>query len=117
MENIGAMQIDYDKLEKIFKKKYFTYAILVIVLLIFTVVFFTNDDYFLCFFGIQAFLIFPFLPNYLFLNSVLCPKCERKYFTPFLADKNDIKSLLKSNPKCASCNYEAEVISEYKTMY
>lgn len=111
------MLIDYDKQEKIFKKKYFTFAILVIVLLIFSVVFFTNDDYFLYFFGIQAFLIFPFFPNYLFLNTVICPKCQMKYFTPFLASKNDIKSLLKSNPKCANCNYEAEIISEYKSMY
>lgn len=27
------------------------------------------------------------------------------------------KTLLKSNPKCIDCGYEAEITSEYKTMY
>lgn len=115
--SIGIMQIDYDKQEKIFKKKYYTVVLWVVLLTIFILVFFTDKDYFIHFFVFQAFLIFPLFPNYLFLNSIVCPKCERKYFTPFLASKNDIKALLKLNPKCANCDYEAEIISEYKTMY
>jgi len=89
----------------------------VIILLIIISAFFADDKYFIYFFVFQAILVFPYFPNYLFLNSIICPRCERKYFTPFLASKNDIKKLLKSSPKCASCNYEAEIISEYKTMY
>lgn len=111
------MEIDYDKQEKEFKKRYFKIAFLVIVLLIIISVFFISDDYFIYFFGFQAFLIFPFFPNCLFLNTIICPNCGKKYFTPYLASKNDIKSLLKSNPKCANCNYQAEIISEYKTMW
>ncbi len=57
------------------------------------------------------------IPNYVVLSKVKCPSCSKNYFTPFLASKDDIKSLLKSNPKCVNCGYEAEIISDYKTMY
>lgn len=57
------------------------------------------------------------IPNYFVLREIKCPECQMNYFKPFLASRENLKSLLKSNPKCVSCNYEAEIISEYKSMY
>ncbi len=110
-------KILYDDLEKKFKSKYnkvITVAIIVMILFFSLAL---RGKYFLVFFIIQAVLIFSFLPNYLLLRLIVCPICKKNYFAPFLASKEDIKSLLKSNPKCVNCNYEAEIISEYKNMY
>lgn len=111
------MTIDYDIKEKRFKKKYSTITGLIILLTLILGTIFLKEDYFLYFFAFQAFLVFPFFPNLLFLRTINCPNCNKNYFTPFFASKEDIKSLLKSNPKCVNCNYEAEIISEYKHMY
>lgn len=110
-------KILYDVLEKKFKSKYNKGIAVSIIIMILFFSLALNGEYFIVFFIIQAILIFPFLPNYLFLKKVTCPNCQKNYFTPFMASKEDIKILLKSNPKCVNCNYESEIISEYKTMY
>lgn len=110
-------QIKYDELEKKFKKKYYTKVVIIVISTLFIISFVVRKDYFLLFFTFQAFLILPFFPNLLFLKTIKCPFCNKNYFTPFFASKEDIKSVLKSNPKCVNCNYEAEIISEYKHMY
>lgn len=110
-------RILYDVLEKKFKSKYNKGITIAIIIMILFFSLALKGEYFLVFFIIQAILIFPFLPNYLFLKQLICPNCHKNYFTPFFASKGDIKSLLKSNPKCVNCKYESEIISEYKTMY
>lgn len=112
-----AYKIEYDLLEKSFKKKYYIIVVIILNLTIFIEIFLLKKDYFAYFFIFQAFLIFPFLPNLLFLKSIKCPHCNRNYFTPFFASKENIKNLLKSTPRCVNCGYESEIISEYKTMY
>lgn len=109
--------IKYDEMEKKFKKKYYIVVITILSLLAYIEISILKKDYFIQFFIIQAVLILPFLPNFLFLKTIKCPNCNKSYFTPFLASKEDIKSLLKSNPKCINCKHEAEIISEYKHMY
>jgi len=114
------MQIHYDEQEKVFKKKYFMWTIS-IVLVGTTVEFFIFKHYSNSYFNWVYFFNFivftPMFMNYLFLKMLKCPNCQRPYFTPFFADKDDIKNLIKSNPKCINCDFEAVIISDYKTMY
>lgn len=62
-------------------------------------------------------LIAPYLPNFFTLRKIKCPNCGKNYFTPFFADREKLKTLVKSHPKCINCNFEAEIISELTTMY
>ena len=111
------MKIEYDLLEKKFNSKYRVFAFVVLVsYFVFEIGFLKNDYYNLSFF-IPLVLFLPYIPNYFFLKKIKCPYCRKNYFTPFFAGKEDIKSLLKSNPKCVNCHNEVEIISEYKNMY
>ncbi len=110
-------KIYYDEIEKKFNSKYNKIILVIILAVILFYVFVLQGEHFLICFAINMVLIFPHLPNYLLLKKIVCPSCNKNYFTPFFAGKEEVKSLLKSNPKCASCNYEAEIISEYKIMY
>lgn len=110
-------KILYDEAEKKFKKKYYTALYSALVLLSIIEISVIQKDYLVQLFIVQIVFALPFIPNLIFLKKIKCPNCGKNYFTPFLASKNEIKNLLKSNPKCVNCNYEAEIISEYKTMY
>ncbi len=118
MENILVKEkIHYDLQEKRINKKW---SLFVIVLSFISFILMFN--YLSLKYSFLSVFVFSFLDydgwrNYFILNNVKCTNCNSKYFKPFIASKDDIKFLLKSNPKCAKCNYEAEIISEYKTMY
>lgn len=111
------LKIYYDIEEKKFKKKYvLTITIITLLSIVVSTILQKNDPHNL-FFYIPLILFLPFIPNMILLKKIKCPSCGKNYFHSFLASKDDIKKLLKSNPKCINCNNEAEIISEYKAMY
>jgi len=110
-------KINYDSLESSFLSKYKKIGFCIILIYFILVMGFLKKDYYNLAFFLPLILFLPFIPNYFFLKTIKCPSCNHHYFTPFLAGKDDIKTLLKSNPKCVNCGYEAEITSEYKTMY
>lgn len=54
---------------------------------------------------------------YFLLSNIFCPYCKKHYFQPFFANKEEIKSLMKSNPVCIHCNQKANIVSDYKVLY
>lgn len=109
--------INYDIIEKTLLKKW-NMAVLVISLIsLFLMVEFVSLKYSFVSIFIFSFLDYDRWRYFYLLGKIKCPSCEKVYFKPFFASKDDIKTLFKSNPKCVNCYYEAEIISEYKTMY
>jgi len=111
------MKIHYDTQEKIVNKRWNICLGILSIISIVLIANFVSLQYSFISIFVAGFLYKSEWPNYILLNHIVCPECKKKYFAPFFADKEDIKKLLKSNPKCVSCNYEAEIISEYKHMY
>lgn len=118
MENDSVkLKIHYDIQEKKVLKRWNVGLLIISILVIFLMVKFIDINYSFISIFIATLLFSEIWRNFYILKVVKCPSCRSKYFHPFLASKDEIKSLLKSNPKCVNCNYEAEIISEYKTMY
>lgn len=111
------LKIHYDLIEKAINKNWTKGVIVLCLIAIVIMANLVSLKY-----SFVSIFVFGFIDNdrwrnYYILNKIKCPNCRMNYFNPFFANRENIKSLLKSNPKCKSCNYEAEIISEYKTMY
>ena len=111
------MKIEYDVIETAWNKKWNKILLILTIISIILLVQFVSLEYSFISVFVSTLLFSDIWRNYFILKQIKCPNCKSNYFTPFFANRDDIKSLLKSNPKCINCNNEAEIISEYKSMY
>lgn len=116
-QELKKMKINYDRIEKVINKKWNIGLFITSLILIVLMAQFISIKYSFLSIFVSSLLFSEVWRNFYILKKVKCPSCEKIYFSPFFATKENIKSLLKSNPKCVNCNYEAEIISEYKIMY